>query len=194
MTQPPAGGDTGTPGDPNPQPPPAGGAPPGSAPAPAAGPPPYPSDTPPRKRPAVLIVSLVLAAAVLLCGGGGTAAFLALRNSEDGQGAKEPQVAVDGFLKAVYQERDSEKAAAFVCSAARDDEKIAAKVTEVREYVSQYQNPRFRWPTPTVDNQTGDRATVSARVTMTTADEKVAEQALRFTVVRKTGWWVCEVG
>ncbi|MFJ6950279.1 Rv0361 family membrane protein [Micromonospora aurantiaca (nom. illeg.)] len=196
MTQPPAGGDTGTPGDPNPQPPPTGGAPPGSA--PTAGPPAYPSGTPPypqpRKRPAVLIVSLVLAAAVLLCGGGGTAAFLALRDSEDGQGAKEPQVAVDGFLKAVYQERDADKAATFVCSAARDDEKIATKVAEVQKYVAQYQNPRFRWPTPTVDNQTGNRATVSARVTMTTADEKVAEQALRFTVVRKTGWWVCEVG
>ncbi|MCZ7426809.1 hypothetical protein O7607_13830 [Micromonospora sp. WMMA1949] len=193
MTQPPAGGDTGTSGDPNPQPPPpTGGVPPG--PAPAAGPQAYPSDTPPRKRPAVLIASLVLAAAVLLCGGGGTAAFLALRDSEDGQGAKEPQVAVDGFLKAVYQERDPGKAATFVCSASRDDEKIATKVAEVQKYVTQYQNPRFRWPTPTVDNQTGDRATVSARVTMTTADEKVAEQALRFTVVRKTGWWVCEVG
>ena len=132
MTQPPAGGDTGTSGDPNPQPPPpTGGVPPG--PAPAAGPQAYPSDTPPRKRPAVLIASLVLAAAVLLCGGGGTAAFLALRDSEDGQGAKEPQVAVDGFLKAVYQERDPGKAATFVCSAARDDEKIATKVAEANQ-------------------------------------------------------------
>ncbi|MEE3918841.1 hypothetical protein V2I01_11605 [Micromonospora sp. BRA006-A] len=129
MTQPPAGGDTGAPGDPNPQPPPVGGAAGIRTRSRSAG---VPSATPPRKRPAVLIVSLVLAAAVVLCGGGGTAAFLALRNSEDGQGAKEPQVAVDGFLKAVYQERDPEKAATFVCSAARDDEKIAAKVTEVR--------------------------------------------------------------
>lgn len=144
MTQPPVGGDTGTPGDPNPQPPPTGGAPPGSA--PPAGPPAYPSEPQPRKRPAVLIVSLVLAAAVLLCGGGGTAAFLALRNSEDGQGAKEPQVAVDGFLKAVYQERDAEKAATFVCSAARDDEKITTKVAEVQKYVAQYQNPGSAGP------------------------------------------------
>ncbi|MFE2613586.1 hypothetical protein ACFXA2_08240 [Micromonospora chalcea] len=195
MTQPPAGGDTGMPGDPHPQTPPDGGTPSGSV--PAAGPPGYPPGPPggqPRKRPALLIASLVLAAAVLLCGGGGTAAFLVLRDTEDGQGAKEPQVAVDGFLKAVYQERDAEKAASFVCSAARDDEKITAKVAEVQKYAGQYQNPRFRWSNPTVDNQTGDRATVSARVTMTTADEKVAEQSLRFTVVRKTGWWVCEVG
>ncbi|MBB5110307.1 hypothetical protein ACLQ2Y_27825 [Micromonospora echinospora] len=195
MTQPPAGGDTGIPGDPHSQSPPDGGTPSGSL--PAAGPPGHPPGPPggqPRKRSALLIASLVLAAAVLLCGGGGTAAFLVLRDTEDGQGAKEPQVAVDGFLKAVYQERDAEKAATFVCSAARDDEKIIAKVAEVQKYAGQYQNPRFRWSNPTVDNQTGDRATVSARVTMTTADEKVAEQSLRFTVVRKTGWWVCEVG
>ncbi|WFE37263.1 hypothetical protein [Micromonospora sp. WMMD998] len=195
MTQPPAGGATGMPGDPIPQPVSAGATPPAGPgqPAHAATPPPYPPGGGPRKRRSLLIVSIVLVAAVLLCGGGGTAAFLALRNSEGGRGAEEPQVAVDGFLKAVYQEQDAEKAATFVCSAARDDDRIAAKVAEVQKYAGQYQNPRFRWTNPTVDNQTGDRATVSTRVTMTTADEKVADQELRFTVVRKTGWWVCEV-
>ncbi|MFG1675709.1 hypothetical protein [Micromonospora sp. NPDC049282] len=199
MTQPPAGG---TPGEPTPRPVSAGATPAGAGqpplgatppPGPASGHPPYPSGTPQRKRPTLLIASIVLAAAVLLCGGGGTVAFLALRNGEDGHGAKEPQVAVDGFVKAVYQDRDVEKAATFVCAAARDEEKIAAKVAEVQKYAGQYQNPRFRWTNPTVDNQTGDRATVSTRVTMTTADEKVADQELRFTVVRKAGWWVCEV-
>lgn len=157
------------------------------------GQPAYPGAAAPKKRRGLLIVSLVLAAAVLLCGGGGTAAFLALRNAEDGQGAKEPTVAVDNFLTAVYKERNARKAATFVCSAARDDDKIADKVAEVQKYAKEYQNPRFRWTTPKVDNQTGDRATVTTRVTMSTADEKVANQDLRFTVVRKTGWWVCEV-
>ncbi|MEU2615866.1 hypothetical protein ABZ570_30495 [Micromonospora sp. NPDC007271] len=147
----------------------------------------------PKRRRGLLIVSIVLAAAVLLCGGGGTAAFLALRNAEDGQGAKEPTAAVEGFLIAVYRDQDAGKAATFVCSAARDDRKIAAKVAEVKKYAGQYQKPRFRWTAPKVDNQTGDRATVSTKVTMTTADEKVADQELRFTVVQKTGWWVCEV-
>ncbi|MCW3813171.1 hypothetical protein ONA91_01685 [Micromonospora sp. DR5-3] len=149
---------------------------------------------PPKKRRGLLITSIVLAAAILLCGGGGTAAFLTLRNADEGQGAKEPAVAVDGFLTAVYQDRDARKAATFVCSTARDDKKIAAKVAEVEKYAAQYQNPRFRWTTPKVDNRTGDRATVTTKVTMTTSDEKVADQDLRFTVVQKTGWWVCEVG
>ncbi|MFG2055324.1 hypothetical protein ACGFI9_14990 [Micromonospora sp. NPDC048930] len=170
-------------------PPPASGA----FPPPAGGYPPYQGPAAPKKRRGLLIATIVLAAAVLLCGGGGTAAFLTLRNAEDGQGAKEPAVAVEGFLTAVYKDRDARKAATFVCSASRDDKKIAAKVAEVRKYATQYQNPRFRWTSPKVDNQTGDRATVTTRVTMTTSDEKVADQDLRFTVVRKTGWWVCEV-
>ncbi|MGR6322602.1 hypothetical protein Q2K19_12575 [Micromonospora soli] len=217
MTQPPIGGPAGSPGGPSPEQPPVGAAPtPGTFPPPAPGayPPPgpgaYPPPTPgafpppgpgyppypdpaPKKRRGLLIASIVLAAVVLLCGGGGTAAFLTLRNAENGQGAKEPAVAVDNFLTAVYKDRDARKAATFVCSASRDDEKIAAKVAEVRNYATKYQSPRFRWTTPKVDNQTGERATVSTRVTMTTSDEKVANQDLRFTVVRKTGWWVCEV-
>lgn len=179
-------------------PPPAPGYPPasGAFPPPASGYPPYqepPAPPAPKKRRGLLIASIVLTVAVLLCGGGGTAAFLTLRNAEEGQGAKEPAVAVDGFLTAVYKDRDVRKAATFVCSAARDDKKITAKVAEVKKYATQYQNPRFRWSSPKVDNRTGDRATVTTRLTMTTADEKVADQDLRFTVVQKKGWWVCEV-
>ncbi|NES31775.1 hypothetical protein GCE86_24245 [Micromonospora terminaliae] len=192
MTQPPIGGAAGSPEGPTHPEPPAGAAPaPGTPPAP--GYPPYPQPVAPKKRRGLLIASIVLGAAILLCGGGGTAAFLTLSQAEDGQGAKEPTVAVDGFLTAVYKDQDPRAAATFVCSASRDDKKIAAKVAEVRKYAGQYQNARFRWTTPKVDNQTGDRASVSTRVTMTTADEKVADQELRFTVVRKTGWWVCEV-
>ncbi|MFE9692008.1 hypothetical protein [Micromonospora sp. NPDC005806] len=194
MTQPPIGGATGSPGGPSPEQPPVGAMPtPGAYPPPAPGYLPYPDPAAPKKRRGLLIASIVLAAAVLLCGGGATAAFLTLRNAEEGQGAKEPAVAVDNFLTAVYKDRDARKAATFVCSASRDDKKIAAKVDEVRKYATKYQSPRFRWTTPKVDNQTGDRATVTTKVTMTTSDEKVADQDLRFTVVRKTGWWVCEV-
>ncbi|TDC30509.1 hypothetical protein [Micromonospora sp. KC213] len=154
----------------------------------------YPAHRPAAGKPrrSRLAVSLTIAAALLLCAGG-TAAYLTLRDREDGSGAAEPSVAVDNFLSAVYQERDAQKAAGFVCAASRDQQKIAAKVAEVDKYAAGNPNPRFRWATPRVDNQIGDRATVSARVVMTTADEKIAEQALRFTVVRERGWWVCEV-
>ncbi|WP_233166749.1 hypothetical protein [Micromonospora sp. Rc5] len=147
----------------------------------------------PKQRRGVLVASIVVVLALLLCGGGGAAAFFTLRSTENGEGAKEPAVAVENFLTAVYRERDARKAAGYVCAAARDDRKITAKVTELKRYAEQYSDARFRWTSPKVDNQTGDRATVTTRVTMTTSDEKVADQDLRFTVVQKTGWWVCEI-
>ncbi|MGW1483729.1 Rv0361 family membrane protein [Micromonospora parva] len=155
--------------------------------------PPYQGTAEPKKKRGLLIAAIALVVIMVLCVGGGVVAFLTLRNAETGEGAKEPAVAVDEFLTAIYKDRDATKAASHVCAAARDDDKIAAKVAEVDKYASAYQNPRFRWTTPKVDNQTGERATVSTRLTMTTADEKVADQELRFTVVQKTGWWVCEV-
>ncbi|KWV32149.1 Rv0361 family membrane protein [Micromonospora rifamycinica] len=194
MTQPPFGGPSGSPGVPASRHDPAdqGGT---TTPRSSASdtPPGYPAYRAPARRRGALVASLALAAAVVLCGGG-TLAFLALRDRESGAGAKEPTVAVDGFLTAVYQDRDAGRAADFVCAEARDQQKISAKVAEVQKYATTYTSPRFRWSTPTVDNQNGDRATVSTKLTMTTADEKIAEQQLRFTVVRKTGWWVCEVG
>ncbi|MGS2612989.1 Rv0361 family membrane protein [Micromonospora sp. LZ34] len=204
MTQPPSGEPTGSPAGPPDAPTspgPAAATPPGALPTPdpatvpppPAGYPPYQGPAAPKKKRGLLIASIALAVVLLLCAGGGVAAFFTLRNAETGAGAKEPAVAVDEFLTAVYKDRDAAKAATLVCSAARDDDRIAAKVAEVEKYVGTYQNPRFRWTKPKVDNQTGDRATVSTKVTMTTADEKVADQELRFTVVRKTGWWVCEV-
>ncbi|WP_370461848.1 hypothetical protein [Micromonospora sp. ALFpr18c] len=167
---------------------------PGSIPPPPPAYPPYQAAVePPKKKRGLLIAAIALVVIMVLCVGGGAVAFLTLRNAENGEGAKEPAVAVDEFLTAIYKDRDASKAASHVCAASRDDKKISAKVAEVQKYASEYQNPRFRWTTPKVDNQTGDRATVSTRVTMTTADEKVADQDLRFTVVQKTGWWVCEV-
>lgn len=166
---------------------------PSAIPPPPAGYPPYQGTVEPKKKRGLLIAAIALVVIMVLCVGGGAVAFLTLRNVEDGEGAKEPAVAVDEFLTAVYKDRDAAKATSRVCAASRDDEKIAAKVAEVEKYASEYQSPRFRWTTPKVDNQTGDRATVSTRVTMTTSDERVADQDLRFTVVQKTGWWVCEV-
>lgn len=183
MTQPPNGGATGLPD------PASHGYPPYQVPYQV----PYQAPYAPKKKRGLLIASIVLAVALVLCGGGGVAAFLTLRNTETGEGAKEPTDAVSQFLTAVYRERDAAKATELVCSAARDRKKIADKVAEVEKYVATYQSPRFKWTTPKVDTRTDKRATVSTKVTMTTADEKVADQELLFTVVQNAGWWVCEV-
>ena len=36
-------------------------------------------------------------------------------------------------------------------------------------------------------------ATLTVPVTITTADDRVAEKRLRFLTVNESGWWVCEV-
>ncbi|WP_091649100.1 hypothetical protein [Micromonospora pallida] len=161
---------------------------------PAGGP--YPPGYPaaPKKKRGLLIASIALVVALLLCGGGGAAAFFLLRDTGPSEGAAEPTTAVQEFLTAVYQDRNAVRASELTCSSSRDQEKIAAKVAEVQKYVAEHEAPRFRWTEPKVDDQTDERATVSTKLTVTTTDEKTADQELRFTVIRDTGWWVCEVG
>lgn len=156
--------------------------------------PPYGEAPPaPKKKRGLLIASIVLAVALLLCGGGGTAAFLVLRNAESGEGAPTPTEAVTGFLTAVYTEQDAARAATLVCPAARDAKAIAKRVKQVQDLSQTYKSPRFSWLIPVVGDQNQERAIVSVKVTMATADEKVSHQELKFTVVQESGWWVCEV-
>lgn len=145
-----------------------------------------------RRRLSALWLSVALTFTLLLCGGGAFSAFLVLRNAEDG-GAPDPTTAVTRFLNAVYAEQDAKAADDHVCREARDAKQIAAKVDEIKGYARDYDQPRFRWDEPAVATEDEDRATVSVALTMTTADEKTAEQQLAFTVVKKGGWWVCEV-
>jgi hypothetical protein len=149
---------------------------------------------PPRKRRGLLIASIVFAVVLLLCAAGGLSAFLLLRNTEATDGAPEPVAAVDAFMRAVYADKNATKAAALVCSEARDEAAIAEKVTEVERYATRYTSPRFTWSEPHIDERNDDAARVSTVLTMATGDEKLAEQRLTFRVVNKTGWWVCEVG
>jgi hypothetical protein len=161
------------------------------------GPPPWqqaaPAPPPRRKRSGLVIASIVLAVVLLLCVGGGLAAFLVLRRADTGRGAAEPVTAVDRFLAAVYTDQNATAANAMVCRSARDAGEIERKVAEVRDYAKAYPSPRFRWDKPKIDDQNAERAIVSTKVTMTTADDRSAEQRLTFTVVQSAGWWVCDV-
>jgi hypothetical protein len=153
-----------------------------------------PAGRPPRRRRGLLIASIVFAVVLLLCASGGVTAFFLLRDTEEREGAPEPVAAVDAFMRAVYTDQDATKAAALVCSDARDEAAIRKKVEEVERYATTYTSPRFQWSPPQVDDQGDEVARVSTVLTMTTGDEQVAEQRLTFQVVNKTGWWVCEVG
>lgn len=145
----------------------------------------------PRRRSA-LWVSLALVGTLLLCGGGAVSAYLLLRDA-DNPGSPDPATAVSKFLTAVYTNQDADAADDLVCREARDQTKIANRVSDIRAYSAGYTDPVFRWEDPEVTEDGDDRARVAVELTMSTADEKMASQELEFTVIRKTGWLVCDV-
>ncbi|GAA3932106.1 Rv0361 family membrane protein [Actinoplanes auranticolor] len=149
-------------------------------------------DPPPKhKRPFWVAVALVLT--LLIFGGGTVSAYLLLRNAESGKGAPDPATAVNRFMTAIYTQQDPRTAGDVVCREARDEKKLEARVEQIKGYANEYDAPSFRWNDPAVSGQTDERATVGVQLTMSTDDEKTAQQQLTFTVVRKTGWLVCDV-
>jgi hypothetical protein len=149
-------------------------------------------EAPPRRR-AGLWVALALVVTLLLCGGGATSAYLLLRNADSGTGAPDPATAVNRFLTAVYTQQDATAANALVCRNARDQKKLTARVAQIKDYSAQYDGPSFRWTDPAVASQDQESATVAVQLTMSTEDEKQAQQELTFTVIHKTGWLVCDI-
>ncbi|REF96558.1 hypothetical protein DFJ67_2544 [Asanoa ferruginea] len=157
--------------------------------------PPYPAfPAPKRRRRGLWITAIVLAGVLLLCGGGGIAGYLVLRDVETGEGAAEPVAAVESFLDAVYVKQNATAAAALVCGDARDVGALQDKVDEIQRYARTYPNPRYKWDPPKVEQQDAEKALVSTRLTVLTADDRSTAEQLRFTVVHTTGWWVCDVG
>ncbi len=149
-------------------------------------------DQPPKhKRPFWVAVALILT--LLIFGGGTVSAYLLLRDAESGKGAPDPATAVNRFMTAVYTQQDPQSAGDAVCREARDEKQLEARVEQIKGYANEYDAPSFRWNDPAVSGQTDERATVGVQLTMTTDDEKTAQQQLTFTVIRKTGWLVCDV-
>lgn len=147
---------------------------------------------PARRRRGALWVSLALTATLLLCGGGAVSAYFLLRDA-DNPGSPDPASAVNRFLTAVYSQQDATSAEQFVCRESRDQTKLTDRVDQIKTYAGGYTDPVFRWGDPAVSDETKDRASVAVELTMSTSDEKTAKQDLRFTVIHKTGWLVCEV-
>jgi hypothetical protein len=141
-----------------------------------------------------VVITAVALAVVLVISGGVLAAWLLLRDS-DRDGASDPVAAVNLFFETVYRKQDAAAASAQVCSEARDEAALEIKISTIREYDDTYVRPRFSWSKPEVVEESGQLAIVSVTVTMTTGDEKSADQTLHVSVLDKEarGWWVCDV-
>jgi flagellar basal body-associated protein FliL len=157
--------------------------------------PPWPVPLAPRadKRRGGLWVSLALTLILLLCGGGAVSAFFLVSKADTGKGAADPATAVNRFMTAVYTQQDADVAGELICRQARDKNKLAARVNAIKNYANQYAGPTFRWTEPQVNRQTDERAVVTVQLTLSTDDEKQAQQTLTFTTIHKTGWLVCDV-
>lgn len=179
---------------------------PAGAQTPASGPPspygspqaqPYPPfaavEQPPKKRNTGLIITaIVLGVVLVLCAGGGVGAFFVLRDTE-GKGAASAKEAAQDFLTAIYKKGDVASAEKLVCSEARDRDAIAGKVKEVEAQKEGLKDPTVTWNVPKIDNETAERADTTVTVRLTTSDEKVSEQTLKLILVKREGWFVCEV-
>ncbi|GGL03589.1 Rv0361 family membrane protein [Mangrovihabitans endophyticus] len=157
-------------------------------------PPPWqiPLAEPPAQRRGALWVSLATVATVLLCAGGAVSAYLLLRDA-DTAGSPDPVTAVNRFMTAVFIQQDAATAGDLVCRESRDEQQLTDRVNQVKGYADEYDSPAFRWSQPAVATTGDERATVTVQLTMTTEDEKLSQQQLTFTTVRKSGWLVCEI-
>lgn len=156
--------------------------------------PPTPGPPPRRRRRTLLIAAAVVAGVLMLCVGGGAGAWLLTRDP-DRNGAEDPYRAVQSFLEAVYQDLDPARAAALVCSEARDEDSLATKIDEIRTYEQTTLQPRFSWNDPSVVSQTDELTVLAVTVTLTTEDERISAQTLHVSVLDKdsNGWWVCDL-
>ncbi|MFC7530369.1 hypothetical protein [Actinoplanes sp. GCM10030250] len=145
----------------------------------------------PRRRSTVFL-SLAFAATLVLCGGGAVSAYFLFRDA-DNPGSPDPATAVNRFLTAVYTQQDATAAEDLVCRKSRDEKKLADRVEQISTFAKSYQGAVFRWDDPAVADRKDDEALVGVRVVLSTDDEKAAAQELKFTVIRKTGWLVCDV-
>ncbi|GAA4246787.1 Rv0361 family membrane protein [Dactylosporangium darangshiense] len=159
---------------------------------PVSGYPVYPQQAPPKKKRGLMITLIVLGVVVVLCGGGGAAAYYVVQNNQ-GTGATSAVDAVNNFLTAVYKDKNSDEALKYVCASSRNKDKLAARVDEIRRYDASLSSPTYTWPTPTVEKQEKDQATLNVAIKVSTSDEKVAETKYKYIATNSKGWWVCEI-
>ncbi|MFF5234272.1 hypothetical protein [Dactylosporangium sp. NPDC000521] len=151
----------------------------------------YQQPAPPRKR-GLMITLIVLAVVLVLCGGGGAAAYFVQKGNQ-GKGQPTAVDAVNGFLKAVYKDKNTTDALKYVCSSSRDKNKLAARVDDIKKYDAGLTSPTYTWPAPTVEKQDASSATLIVPIKVATSDEKVAETKYKFLATKDNGWWVCEI-
>lgn len=157
-------------------------------------PPFVPGPAPPqgKRNTALIVTAIALGVMLVLCAVGGVGTYFLLRDT-DGEGAVTARDAAQGFLTAIYKDADAAEAEKLVCSEARDKKAIEAKINEIADQKSKLKSPSITWDTLKIANETTEQADTTVTVKLTTSDEKVSAQTLKLTLVKREGWFVCEV-
>jgi hypothetical protein len=146
-------------------------------------------EPPPVRRRPLRIVAIVIALLVVI-GGGGVAAYQLIVGRSTGPAA--PADAVEGFLGAVFTLKSAKEAATFVCPRARNTAELDQVVFDVKTFEKDYPSPRTTWTYPQIRTE-GREASVSVTLTLTTANEQVAQKQITLLLVNDRGWYVCDV-
>jgi hypothetical protein len=136
---------------------------------------------------------LALAVAIVILLGSAGVIWFRWFDKPPSSGASRPEITVDRFLGAVFQQRNAQAAERLTCPSAQDGSALRRRVNQLREFDLRYQSPSYSWPSPTVESQHRGRAVVFAQVRMMTADDRISWQRLRFITIRSSGWLVCEI-
>jgi hypothetical protein len=137
------------------------------------------------------LAGLTLVLVVVLCLGGGTGAYFLLDATEP-RGQLDPAAAVNGFLRAIFTEHDSDHAADFVCPAAARSGDLRDLVNKIRDFEDQFAGGRTSWSDPTISVHR-HRATATLALSFDRDGQQLAQRRLELLVVDQRGWWVCAV-
>jgi hypothetical protein len=140
-----------------------------------------------RRRPGFALIAVLVALV-----GVGVVTTSMVAGLPNWSGANSPEQAVDGFLAAVYDTHDPHEAGRFVCERARDDQELDRLVQRVSQQAEEYPGSRTTWAYPPIQRE-GRTAAAEVTLTLTTANEQVATQAVTLLLVDDGGWWVCDV-
>jgi hypothetical protein len=154
--------------------------------------PPAPPTT--RVRPWKTVLVLLAVIAGVLCLGGLGAGYL-LYNKATEPDRSTPGVALRRYLSAVFDDRDTSKAARFTCANPEAIATVQQLRTDVEDKERQFSVHIDVRPENIEATESGGSATVKAQLRLSVSVDATSQEQLQqwqFTLSRRDGWRVCD--
>lgn len=135
-----------------------------------------------------LVVSLIFGVVLLLCIGGGAGAYLLVSRIE-GRGADSATAAAETVLRAIFLERDQEKATDYLCTEV-DPQIIKQKIDEVNDLLTDNPDATFSWEM-TEKSRTRIKAVLDVHLHVHGSRQELTSHNYEITTQSDGGWRVC---